>query len=148
MVKALGTAGALLGRTQDMIDPALRDAVTDSHCDLAPLMTVCIVEVRLTDPFSPSDLSVLHMVVFEFVDLEDLEHLIVVVVVVGEMNQEGRCDIHAKDQSLVCEGLDGRTANVLKFDDDQLDMVQAVERMEFEEDPDGVGTAAATATAH
>lgn len=134
--------GVLLDHTLavDMVDPALHDAVMQSHCDLLQLRVVCIAAIRLPGPFSPLSPSVLHMVVSEVAGLEDL-------VVFGEAEEEldVRCDIHATDQSLVCEGLDGRTANVLRVDDDQADMVQVVERREFGSDPDDVGTAGAAA---
>lgn len=99
-------------RADGMVDPGLRDAVMDSHYDLHLLTAVCIVEaVRLMDPFSPSDLCVPHTKE------------------VVEEEEEDRCDIHARDQSLVCEGLDGRTAEVQKVDDGPMDAVQVVERM-------------------
>ncbi|KAG4427144.1 hypothetical protein IFR05_017373, partial [Cadophora sp. M221] len=141
---AVGIVGFSLDRTpDDMVDPALRGVVMDSHCALHQLrVAYTVVVVRLTGPFSPSGLFVLHMVVLEAAGLEEL--------VVGEDGQEDRSDIHAKDQSLVYEGPDGRTANVLRVDGDQLDMVQtvvvaAVERMEFDLDLDDVGTVAAAA---
>lgn len=112
IVAVVGIADFSLGRTSDdMVDPALRGVVMDSHCGLHQLRVVYTVVVRLTGPFSPSGLSVLHMVVLEAADLEEL--------VVGEDGQEDRFDIHAKDQSLVCEGPDDRTANVLRVDGDQ-----------------------------
>ena len=53
---------------------------------------------------------------------------------VVEEVEEDRCDIHAKDLSLVCEGLDGRTANVQRADDDQVGVVRAVEKMDWKDD--------------
>jgi len=147
IVAAAGTAGFLLYHTtDDMVDPVLRGAVKDSHCDLHQLRMVYTVVVRLKGPFSPLGLSVLHTMIMEAADLGEL-------MVVGEDEQEDRSDIHAKDLSLVCEGLDGRTVNVQRVDDDREDMVleeaavELVARMEFDLDPDDVGTAAA-AVAH
>lgn len=102
-----------------MVDLALRGVVMASHCDQHLLTAVYTVGVRLMDPFSPSGPFVLHMVVFGAVGLGEL-------VVEGA---EDRCDIHAQDQSLVCEGLDDRTVNAQRADDDQVDVVLPVERM-------------------
>ncbi len=80
-----------LGRRADgMVGSGLRGAEMDSHYDLHLLTAVCIVEeVRLMDLFLPSDLYVPHT---------------------KEVEGEDRCGIHARDQSLVFGGLDGRTA--------------------------------------
>ncbi len=94
----------------------LRDVVKGSHCDLERrskavciVVAVAVAEVHLTGPSLPSVL----------VARRKLE------------GEEVQCDIHAKDQSLVCDGLDARTVYVQKEGDGLTGVVEVrvVERM-------------------